>query len=220
MFPHRTPMCAYNRSIDRTRFCFCFFLNRIITINNNNYDDNVHCNHSNTNAETQPNDDTDNWGISLWICLLNGCYASDNVCVFTWLCVCMQVCIHMNVSCIVCMCVCVSKNKLDKTKPKQKTQNGIIMADILKNEHKLYRDWYYSDNKATFFTLSSLMFGLFFFISKRFLLLLLQMATERRREGWRKRWSRDGEEAFGVQRHLSCPFSTRATAHAASVFLK
>lgn len=36
------------------------------------------------------------------------------------------------------------------------------------------------------------------------------MATERRREGWRKRWSRDGEEVFGVQKHLSCPFSTHA----------
>lgn len=52
MFPHRTPMCAYNRSIDRTRSCFCFFLNRIIIINNNNYDNNVHCNHFNTNVET------------------------------------------------------------------------------------------------------------------------------------------------------------------------
>lgn len=31
--------------------CFCFFLNRII-INNNNYDNNVHCNHFKTNAET------------------------------------------------------------------------------------------------------------------------------------------------------------------------
>lgn len=85
------------------------------------------------------------------------------VCIYMTVCVYAGVCIHMNVSCIVCMCVCVSKNKLDKTKPKQKTQNGIIMADILKNEHKLYRDRYYSDNKATFFTLSSLMFGLFFF---------------------------------------------------------
>lgn len=36
------------------------------------------------------------------------------------------------------------------------------------------------------------MFGLFFFNpSKRFLLLLLQIATERR-EGWKKGWSRDG----------------------------
>lgn len=51
------------------------------------------------------------------------------------------------------------------------------------------------------------MFGRFFF-SKRILLLLLQMATERQRDGWRKRWSRDGEEAFGVQKHLSRPFGT------------
>lgn len=54
------------------------------------------------------------------------------------------------------------------------------------------------------------MFGLFFFSSKRFLLLLLQMATERRTEGWRTRWSRDGEEAFGVQKHLPCSFRTSA----------
>lgn len=134
----------------------------------------------------------------------------------------------MNVSCIVCVCVCVrllavggrggaaaSKTNPTEQKTKIKEQNGIIMADILKNETEtqtVQRLWYYSDNKATFsrWVLSCL--GFFFSFSKRFLLLLLQMATERRREGWRKRWSRDGEEAIG-------PVHSVLLVHTASTFL-
>lgn len=150
MFPHRTPMCAYNRSIDRTRSCFCFFLNRIIIINNINHDNNVHCNRFNTNVETNLMM-TKRTEALVCKSVLNGCYASNNVHVFTWVCVCMQVCVFIWMSHALRVCVCVrllaggsKQNKPNKTKTKKqnKRQNGIIIADILKNKqrHKLYRD--------------------------------------------------------------------------------
>lgn len=97
---------------------------------------------------------------------LNSCYASDAVWVYLHdPCVSASMCICMDVSYIVRVCVCVdvcvrllaggSKQKKQTNKKQQNQngqQNGIIIADILKNKQTqtVQGLWYYSDNKATF----------------------------------------------------------------------
>ena len=66
------------------------------------------------------------------------------VCVFIWMShafcvsVCVCVCVH------VCVCQIAGwgqrAKQTQQNKKQNKTTNGIIMADILKNKHKLYRD--------------------------------------------------------------------------------
>ena len=79
-------------------------------------------------------------------------------CACIYMSLCMQVCVclyeclmHFVYLCVcvcVCACVCVCQiagwgqraNQTQQNKKQNKTTNGIIMADILKNKHKLYRD--------------------------------------------------------------------------------
>lgn len=119
-------------------------------------------------------------------------------------CVCLQVCVFIWMSYALCVCVCVrllaggSKQKKNKT-PKQnqnEQQNGIIIADILKNKQTqtVQGLWYYSDNKATFsrWVLSrSGVCWVFFSSSKRFSAVIAsngnreaKRATEEEAESW------------------------------------
>lgn len=62
-----------------------------------------------------------------------------DICVFIWM-------SHAFVYLRVCVCVCQiagwgqRAKQTQQNKYQNKTTNGIIMADILKNKHKLYRD--------------------------------------------------------------------------------
>lgn len=70
-------------------------------------------------------------------------------CIYMSLCMQISVCLYeclMHLCICVCVCVCQiagwgqRAKQTQQNKYQNKTTNGIIMADILKNKHKLYRD--------------------------------------------------------------------------------
>lgn len=174
---------------------------------------NVHCNRFNPqNVEIQPNHDTNkNWGI-VYECKLNSCYASDAVWVYLHDCVSALIWICCALCESVCVCVCVNKcvrllaggSEQNKTKQNEQ-QNGIIIADILKNKQTqtVQGLWYYSGNKATFSRWVLSCWGIFFSFfspsSKRF---FYRYCFKWQQRGEERDGGRGGvvicEEAFGV----------------------